>query len=149
MGEHRGDDTAELRERLTPLQWHVTQEAGTERAFTGEYWDEHRTGTYRCVVCATPLFSSDTKYESGSGWPSFWQPVADDVVEVDTDTSHGMVRTEIRCARCRAHLGHVFPDGPRPTGLRYCTNSASLRLELRAPEDVAAPTDGDAGAEGA
>lgn len=149
MGEHRGDDTAELRERLTPLQWHVTQEAGTEPAFTGEYWDEHRTGTYRCVVCATPLFSSDTKYESGSGWPSFWQPVADDVVEVDTDTSHGMVRTEIRCARCRAHLGHVFPDGPRPTGLRYCTNSASLRLDLRAPEDVAAPTDGDAGAEGA
>jgi peptide-methionine (R)-S-oxide reductase len=120
---------AELRARLTPEQYHVTQEQGTERAFTGEYWDCHDDGVYRCVVCVEPLFSSDTKYDSGTGWPSFWQPVADDAVATETDASHGMVRTEVLCASCGAHLGHVFPDGPRPTGARFCMNSSSLVLD--------------------
>jgi peptide-methionine (R)-S-oxide reductase len=122
-------DVDELRERLDPLQFHVTQEAGTERAFTGVYWDCHDEGVYRCVVCDAPLFRSDTKYESGTGWPSFWQPVSEDAVERHTDTSHGMTRVEATCANCGAHLGHIFPDGPRPTGERFCMNSASLRLE--------------------
>jgi peptide-methionine (R)-S-oxide reductase len=120
---------AELRARLMPEQYHVTQEQGTERAFTGEYWDCHDDGVYRCVVCVEPLFSSDTKYDSGTGWPSFWQPVADDAVATATDASHGMVRTEVLCASCGAHLGHVFPDGPRPTGARFCMNSSSLVLD--------------------
>ena len=119
----------ELRARLTPLQFEVTQHAGTERAFTGTYWDEERPGTYRCVVCEAELFSSETKFESGSGWPSFWAPLDPDRVEVRTDSSHGMVRTEAVCARCGAHLGHVFPDGPAPSGDRWCMNSASLALE--------------------
>ncbi len=121
--------TEELRARLTPEQFHVTQEGGTERAFTGIYWDEHDDGVYRCIVCETPLFSSATKYDSGSGWPSFWEALGPDVVTLLQDVSHGMVRTEVRCATCDAHLGHVFPDGPRPTGERYCMNSASLRLD--------------------
>jgi peptide-methionine (R)-S-oxide reductase len=121
-------DEHELRARLTPLQYEVTQQAATEAPFTGEYWDCHDDGTYHCVVCDEPLFSSETKYESGSGWPSFYQPVREGVVQVRPDTSHGMVRDEIVCGRCGAHVGHVFPDGPRPTGERYCTNSASLRL---------------------
>ena len=122
-------DPAELRERLTPEQYHVTQEAGTERAFSGEYWDCHDEGTYRCVVCDEPLFDAGTKYESGTGWPSFFAPVDEDKVENRSDISHGMVRTEAVCANCGAHLGHVFPDGPGPTGERFCMNSASLNLD--------------------
>jgi peptide-methionine (R)-S-oxide reductase len=119
----------ELKERLTPLQYRVTQEAGTERPFTGEYWDTKADGTYRCVVCDEPLFTSDTKYDSRSGWPSFYKPLREGAVTEHVDKTLGMVRTEAVCANCGAHLGHVFPDGPRPTGLRYCMNSASLRLE--------------------
>ncbi len=119
----------DLRQRLSPLQYNVTQEAGTERAFTGEYWNTKDPGTYRCVVCDTSLFSSDTKYDSGSGWPSFWEAIDPEKVNRVVDRSHGMTRVEATCATCGAHLGHVFPDGPRPTGERFCMNSASLRLD--------------------
>ena len=122
-------DPAELRERLDPLSFQVTQHAGTERAFTGKYWDTHTDGTYNCIECDAPLFTSNTKFESGSGWPSFWEPVSPEAVIEHTDTTHGMVRVEAVCGTCGAHLGHVFPDGPKPTGLRYCMNSASLNLE--------------------
>jgi peptide-methionine (R)-S-oxide reductase len=119
----------ELRERLTPLQYEVTQRAGTERAFSGVYWDTKDPGVYHCIVCDTALFSSDTKYDSGSGWPSFTEAVDPSKVTLVEDRSHGMVRTEARCATCGAHLGHVFPDGPGPTGARFCMNSASLDLK--------------------
>lgn len=119
----------ELRARLTPEQFEVTQNAGTERAFTGIYHDNKDKGIYRCVVCDTELFDSDTKYDSGSGWPSFYQPMDNDKVVLKEDRSFGMVRTEVDCATCGAHLGHVFPDGPQPTGDRFCMNSASLTLD--------------------
>jgi peptide-methionine (R)-S-oxide reductase len=126
----------EWRDRLTPQQYEVARRAGTERAFTGEYWDCHDDGTYVCVCCGAPLFSSETKYESGTGWPSFFEALGTDAVEERNDRSHGMTRTEAVCRNCGAHLGHVFPDGPRPTGLRYCMNSASLKLEK--PEETKA-----------
>jgi peptide-methionine (R)-S-oxide reductase len=132
---------AEWREKLTPEQFAVARKAGTERAFSGEYWDCHDDGVYECVCCGEPLFSSDTKFESGTGWPSFFQALAPEAVEEKTDVSHGMVRTEAVCRNCGAHLGHVFPDGPRPTGQRYCMNSASLKLQPRAGE----PAGGTAG----
>jgi peptide-methionine (R)-S-oxide reductase len=113
---------AELRARLTPEQYHVTQQQGTERAFTGEHHRDEQDGTYLCVVCGERLFSSGAKYDSGSGWPSFWKPVAAGSVEERSDRAHGMVRTEVRCANCGAHLGHVFEDGPQPTGQRFCIN---------------------------
>ncbi len=119
----------EWREQLTPEQYHVTREHGTERAFTGPNWDNKEEGLYRCVCCDKPLFSSQTKYESGTGWPSFYAPVEDDAVTLHRDRSFLMVRTEVRCADCDAHLGHVFKDGPQPTGLRYCMNGQAMTFE--------------------
>jgi len=116
---------------LTPEEFHVLREKGTERAFSGKYWDNHENGTYICAACGLPLFTSVTKFESGTGWPSFYQPITDTAVTVDTDPSYGMVRYEVMCARCGGHLGHVFNDGPKPTGLRYCMNSVSMKFEKK------------------
>jgi peptide-methionine (R)-S-oxide reductase len=117
---------AEWRQQLTPAQYHITREHGTERSFSGPYWNEKRAGTYACVCCGAPLFSSETKFESGTGWPSFWATLDQGAVAEHDDRSWFMRRTEVRCAQCDAHLGHVFPDGPKPTGLRYCMNGTAL-----------------------
>ncbi|MCH7667762.1 MAG: peptide-methionine (R)-S-oxide reductase MsrB [Acidobacteria bacterium] len=132
MTDHKTESAvmdAEWRQRLTPEQFNVTRKGGTERPFTGKYWDSKTDGTYNCVCCGTPLFESSTKFESGSGWPSFFQPINEDAVRTIEDRKFGMIRTEVVCATCDAHLGHIFPDGPQPTGMRYCMNSASLDLQ--------------------
>lgn len=132
MTDHKTESAvtdAEWRQRLTPEQFNVTRKGGTESPFTGKYWDSKTDGTYNCVCCGTPLFESSTKFESGSGWPSFFQPISEDAVRTIEDRKFGMVRTEVVCATCDAHLGHIFPDGPQPTGMRYCMNSVSLDLQ--------------------
>jgi peptide-methionine (R)-S-oxide reductase len=129
MSDKMQKSNEEWAKELSPDQFRIAREKGTERAFTGKYWDTHTPGMYKCVCCGAPLFDSNTKFESGSGWPSFYDAVNKDAIETDVDTSHGMRRVEIHCAKCGCHLGHLFDDGPNPTGMRYCVNSASLELE--------------------
>lgn len=126
---------AEWKKILTPEQYRVTRQCGTEAPFSGKYWNTKEKGTYACVACGAELYSSDAKYDSGSGWPSFWAPIVEGKIEIRVDTSHGMVRRELRCVRCGAHLGHVFDDGPQPTGQRHCINSTSLRFVPAEPEE--------------